>query len=225
MRSWRMLCGLCVAASLACATPPRLPGEPTLESEYHVAPPDLLQITIRPEPVVSQNLTVRPDGKISVDLIGEVEVRGKTVPEIQAVVTQRLKEFIVHPDVTVTLQASNSRRYYVFGEVRRPGAYALIGDVTAVQGLFEAGGPSPFAVLSSANLVRPTVGQGQVYRINFTEITSQGLGDTNYLLAPGDIIYVPPNTSAKIGYALQVIFFPIQQIIGLGSQAARAGAY
>ncbi len=225
MRGWPTLFCLCLAASLACSSPPRLPGEPTLESEYHVAPPDVLLISIRPEPAVNQNLTVRPDGKISVDLIGEVAVRGKTVPEIQAEITQRLKEFIVHPDVTVTLHASNSRRYYVFGEVRRPGAYALIGDVNAVQALFEAGGPSPFAVLSSANLVRPTEGQGQVFRINFTDITVRGLGDTNYLLAPGDIIYLPPNVSAKIGYALQIIFFPIQQIIGLGGQAARASTY
>ena len=222
---WRILVSLWLGAALACASPPRLPGEPEVESQYHVAPPDLLLINIGPEVAPTEHTTVRPDGKISVHLIGEVEVRGKTVAEIQEEITFRLGEFIVYPDVTVTLVASNSRRYYVFGEVVRPGAYALLGDVTAVQGLFEAGGPTRFAVLKGAHLVRPTGGQGQVYSIDFTEITKEGLGDTNYLLAPGDIVWIPPNRSARIGYALQVIFFPFQQILGLGSQAARTASY
>jgi len=124
----------------ACAGPRLEPGAPVNEPEYRIAPPDTLQITVRPEPVITRDVQVRPDGKISFDLIGEIDVYGKTVAEIRDDITQRIREFIVAPDVTVTLMASNSRRYYVFGEVGRPGVYPLEGEVRVIEAIAQAGG-------------------------------------------------------------------------------------
>lgn len=213
---------LLCAASLACSTPAGNPGVPSLEAEYHIAPPDVLRVTVRPEPEIARELTVRPDGRVSVDLIGDVDVRGRTVEDVRLEIARRLKEFIVQPDVTVQLVKSESRTYFVFGEVARPGAYPLIGDVSALKALGMAGGPTRFASQDSARLVRPSPEGDLVYGVHFEAMTQYGYGQTNYLLRPGDVIYVPPNGFAKVGYALGVIFFPLQQILGLGGTVINA---
>ncbi len=168
-----------------------------------------------------RQLTVRPDGKISFDLIGDVEVRGRTVQQVREEVTKRLEEFIVQPDVTVTLQQSNSRVYFVFGEVGRPGAYPLVGDATVLNALFAAGGPAQFAMLGSGRLARPGPEGGSVYKVDYNAITKKGDSTTNYPLEPGDVIFVPANVSAQIGHVLQIIFYPFQQILGLGGRFIR----
>jgi len=207
----------------ACAGPRLEPGAPVNEPEYRIAPPDTLQITVRPEPVITRDVQVRPDGKISFDLIGEIDVYGKTVAEIRDDITQRIREFIVAPDVTVTLMASNSRRYYVFGEVGRPGVYPLEGEVRVIEAIAQAGGPSDYAALNSTRLSRPTAGEPLIYGVRLYDIMQLGKGDTNYTLQPGDVVYVPPNFAAQTGYVVGLILFPFQQLIGLGSRVARPG--
>lgn len=217
-----LLGSLVCSASLACMTPAGNPGTPSLQAEYHIAPPDTLTIMVRPEPEISRQLVVRPDGRISFDLIGDVEVRGRTVEDVRMEISRRLKEFIVQPDVTVLLAKSESRTYYVFGEVMRPGAYALLGDVTALNALGAAGGPTRFASQNDSRLVRPSTEGELVYGVHYESMTQSGYGQTNYLLQPGDVIYVPPNGFARVGYALGVIFFPLQQILGLGGTVINA---
>lgn len=213
---------LLCALSIGCTTPIGNPGVPSLQAEYHIAPPDTLTITVRPEPEIARTIVVRPDGRISFDLIGDVDVRGRTVDEVREEIARRLKEFIVQPDVTVVLAKSESRTYYVFGEVARPGAYALIGEVTALGALGASGGPTRFAAQDDARLVRPAPEGQLVYGVRFEAITQLGMGQTNYILQPGDVIYVPPNGFAKVGYALGVVFFPLQQILGLGGTVVNA---
>lgn len=212
---WVVLVAL-AAANLACLSPSGKPGAPSLEAEYRIAPPDTLRVTVRPEPVIERELVVRPDGRVSFDLIGDVDVRGRTVADVRLEMASRLKEFIVQPDVTIDLVRSESRTFYVLGEVTRPGAYPLIGDVTALYALGSAGGPTRFAAQDEARLVRPSSEGELVYAVHFEAMTQYGYGGTNYLLQPGDVIYVPPNLSARIGYALGTVFFPLQQILGLG---------
>jgi polysaccharide export outer membrane protein len=213
-----LVCALCVG----CTTPIGDPGVPSLQAEYHIAPPDTLTITVRPEPQIERSIVVRPDGRISFDLIGDVDVRGRTVEEVRVEIVRRLKEFIVQPDVTVVLAKSESRTYYIFGEVLRPGAYALIGEVTALGALGASGGPTRFAAQDDSRLVRPAPEGQFVYGVRFEAITQSGMGQTNYILQPGDVIYVPPNGFAKVGYALGVVFFPLQQILGLGGTVVNA---
>lgn len=212
---------VCVGA-LGCLSSAGGPGLPSLQAEYRIAPPDVLVITVRPDPQIERELTVRPDGRFSFDLIGDVDARGRTIEEIRTEITSRLKEYIVQPDVTVLLRTSNSRTFFILGEINRPGAYPIVGDVTAVHALATAGGPTRMASLDSARLVRPSPEGELTYPIYFAAITESGYGQTNYLLQPGDVVYVPPNISARIGYALQLIFFPLQQILGLGGTVINA---
>jgi polysaccharide export outer membrane protein len=216
-----LLTVLCAGVS-GCVTSAGNPGNPSLQAEYHIAPPDVLEITVRPEPLITRELTVRPDGRISMDLIGDVDARGRTVDELRLEIASRLKEYIVQPDVTVQLKTSASRTYFIFGEVARPGAYPIIGDVTAVHALGTAGGETRMAKLDGARLVRPSPEGELTYPIYFSAITEHGYGATNYLLQPGDVVYVPPNAFAKVGYALGVLFFPLQQILGLGGTVINA---
>jgi len=217
-------CGPLFALALLCAAcatnSGHPPGVPSLQAEYHLAPPDTLTIVVRPEPAIERVLVVRPDGRISLDLIGDVEVRGRTVEDVRNEVTRRLKEFIVQPDVTVTLTKSESRTFYIFGEVGRPGAYPLIGDVTALYALGIAGGSTKFASENSAMLVRPSPEGELTYPVYYASITREGRGETNYMLQPGDVIYMPPTWSAKIGYAIQNFTYPITAILGLGGSQA-----
>jgi polysaccharide export outer membrane protein len=175
--------------------------------------------TVTGFPTIDRQLVVRPDGRISLDLIGDVFVEGKTVDEIRGDISERLKAFIVSPDVSVTLRESRSRTYYVFGYVSRPGAYPLVGRVTAVDALARANGPTIFASPNASRLVRGNGEAASIYAVKYKSITEFGDPKTNYELQPGDIIYVPARTSAQIGFALQMIFFPIQQVIGLGAQS------
>jgi polysaccharide export outer membrane protein len=217
-----VLLSAALLAMLGCVSSAGSPGLPSPTAEYHIAAPDLLEITVRPEPEIEREVTVRPDGRISFDLIGDVEASGHTIEEVRTEIATRLKEYIVQPDVTVLLKVSHSRNFYILGEVNRPGSYPIVGDVTAVYALLTAGGPTRMASLDNAWLVRPSPEGELTYPIQFEAITEHGYGRTNYMLQPGDVVYVPPNLSAKIGYTLQLIFFPLQQVLGLGGTVINA---
>ena len=219
----RVVVAFLIVLTPGCTVPVRVPGTPTDQVEYHVAPPDVLTISIRPEPEITRDVLVRPDGRISFDLIGDLFVQGKTLEEIRRDITDQAEKFILQPDVTVILSESNSRQYYVFGEVESPGAYPLVGDVDMVNALASAGGPTQYAKLDAAWLVRPTEGESVTYQVNFEEITRLGDATTNYELQPGDVVYVPPVLMVRIGYVVGQIFFPVQQIIGLIVAAILAG--
>jgi polysaccharide export outer membrane protein len=207
--------------SLACAGTPITPGAPTHLAEYHVAPPDVLAITLRPEPVISRQVTVRPDGYISFDLIGDLRVEGRTINEIREDITTQIREFIVSPQVSVELLQSNSRQFFMFGEVQRVGSFPLIGRVTAIEALAQAGGPTRLADLNDSRLVRLTPeGQG-VYSIRYGDILKRADATTDHELQPGDVITVPAGLPGAVGNALQAILYPVQAIIGLGGRFIR----
>lgn len=219
-RTRGMALGLVLCGALtACVYSPVDPGEPLLEKEYHVAAPDVLRISVAPAGL-NRNVTVRPDGKISFDLIGDVMVEGQTIEQIRQEITDRIQEFVLNPEVSVELAVSNSRKYYVFGEVRSPGAYPLIGVVRVGGALAQAGGPTLYASENGARLVRATEGGG-VFSVRLADITKKADGSTNYQLEPEDVLYVPPNAWARVGFAIQIVFFPIQQVIGLGGRVVR----
>ena len=199
----------------ACGSPKLLPeaqNHPE-SAEYRVAPPDVLWVTIRPEPDERSEIVVRPDGRITIEMIGDLEVRGKTIPEIQEEIRERVTEFVVYPTVVVELADSNSRFFHVTGEVLRQGSFPLDGDMTVLDGLLLAQGGTFVASLNNAHLARPGVG---VYEIRFDDIIEEGLNETNYPLRDGDVIDVPANGFGKVGNALRMVFMPITAILSVG---------
>lgn len=208
-------CALLLAGGLsACSgTNGAPPGPQTLA--YRVGPPDLLRITILPEPLIEREAVVRPDGMISVDLIGDVAAAGRTTEEIAADIENRIGRFKRDARVTVALGAALSTEVTVLGEVGRPSTFPLSRQTRVVEAIGTVGGTTTFAAKSRIRLIRTGEGKTQVYKVNLSNIQSGNMG-TNYLLQGGDLVYVPPGVMAAIGYQLQALLFPFQQLLGFG---------
>ena len=161
------------------------------DSSYVIGPEDRLDISVWKEPDVSRAVPVRPDGKISLPLLNDVQAAGLTPMQLQAVVTEGLKKFITGPQVTVIVTQINSRRIYVMGEVARPGAFPMLPNMTILQALSTAGGFSQYAKLSAIYLLRTENGRQVTYPFNYKEVIRGQRPEQNITLKPGDTIVVP----------------------------------
>lgn len=164
---------------------------PELKPEYVVGEGDALHIDVWQEPEVSQNVVVRPDGKVSLPLVNEVKVSGMTPLEIQAVVAEKLKTFVNQPKVTVTVTEVHSRKAFITGEVAHPGEYPLNIQVTVLQLIAQAGGFTPFAKTESIMILRVSDGKEQRLKFKYKEVLRGKNTEQNIALEPGDTVVVP----------------------------------
>jgi polysaccharide export outer membrane protein len=126
--------------------PPISPGGSSVDTHtFKVGPEDILNIVVWKEPQFSGNYTVHTDGKFTMPLVGDVQAGGLTPVEIEPLVTQSLSKLLVKPLVTVTVAAVYSRKYYLDGEITRPGEYPLQGPTTVLDAISKAGGLRDFA--------------------------------------------------------------------------------
>ena len=132
---------LLCATALGCATTPAPPPKREAISAYVVGAPDELHVTILPDPAIERDTTVRPDGMISLDLIGDVPAAGRSVSQIAADVEQRIARFKRGAAVTVSLKAAHSNAITVLGEVRNPQSFPLFKDTRVVEAIGHVGGP------------------------------------------------------------------------------------
>ena len=141
---------------------------------------------------ISGPVTVRPDGKISLPLIGEMTAGGLTPPQLQNSITNRLRDFVNEPEVTVVVQQANSKKFNVMGRVGHPGSFSLATSMRVLDGIAAAGGFGDFAKVSKVYVLRPTGTNGvQKLLFNYKRIT-QGHDDAqNVELQPGDTVVVP----------------------------------
>src|SRR5579863_7280534 len=112
----------------------------TPDANYLIGPEDLLDISVWKEPDLTRTVPVRPDGKISLPLLNDVQAAGQTPTQLATHVAESLKRFVTDPQVTVIVTAINSQRIYLLGEVTRAGAYPLLPGMTVLQALSSAGG-------------------------------------------------------------------------------------
>lgn len=204
-------------SALGCAATPT-PAPPTRYKPYRVGAPDLLNITILPDPPIIEQVVVRPDGMITVQLVGDVLAGGRTPVEIAAEIEERIAKFKRGAKVTIALAAAQSSAITVLGEVRSPGTFALSKDTRIAEALGNMGGPTNFAKLRKVRVVRPSAGQPVVLMVDMKAI-SKGDMSTNIQVAGGDIIYVPPTLWARFGYAVNALLFPFQPFIGIFKSA------
>ena len=158
---------------------------------YVIGPTDVLDVNVWKEPDVSRTVPVRPDGKISLPLLNDVQAAGLTPMELQAEVTKGLKGFISNPQVTIIVTQINSRRVYVLGEVAHPGAFAMLPHMTVLQALSSAGGLGQFAKSSGIYVLRTENGRQVTFPFNYKEVVRGKRADQNITLQPGDTIVVP----------------------------------
>lgn len=160
------------------------------EPGYRIGPEDLLRISVWNNPELSLDLTVRPDGKISVPLIQDVQAEGLTPGELSDSIHTELLKYIKDPQVSVIVLQVNAPKYYILGAVKNPGTYPLRGDLSLLQAISIAGGFTPFASLKNIRLVRNNGGNQVVRVVNYYKVI-ENRSRWNYLLRPGDTIVVP----------------------------------
>jgi polysaccharide export outer membrane protein len=194
--------------------------QPRAKELYTVYPPDVIRIDISPDAAMSTTVTVRPDGRISLPILGDVEVEGLTPAAIDAKLTEGLTDFIRNLDVTVTVTGFNSKRYYVIGEASRQGNFPLTGEITAWEAVGIAGGYTRRAAPNSTRVVRGDPDEPQVFPVALARIALKGDTATDVILQENDVVYVPPNVSARIGYFIDNRLFPVGSVLGAGRQAA-----
>ncbi len=166
-------------------------AEPEPKVEYVVGEGDVLHIDVWQEPEVSQNVTVRPDGNISLPLINEMKVGGMTPLQIQGLVADKLKGFVNQPKVTVTVTEVHSRRAFITGEVTHPGEFPLNTQVTVLQLIAQAGGFTPFAKTENIMILRIDNGKELRLKFKYKEVLRGKNTEQNIALQPGDTVVVP----------------------------------
>ena len=163
-------------------------------SDYIIGPQDVLEISVWRNPDLSRQVTVRPDGRISLPLIGDVGAVGRTTGELKNAITEKLKEYKENPTVAIVVQQVNSYFVYVNGAVGAQGRYPLLTKTSLIQQLTLAGGLRPDAVRSRIVVFRMSSGGAEPQRImvNYDDIILRGAA--NFDLQPGDTIVVPSET-------------------------------
>jgi polysaccharide export outer membrane protein len=185
---WSFGATLCSLGPAGCAhnTPP----PPLAQAEYQLGREDVVAVELWKDPSLSAKVPVRPDGKISLPMIGEVVAAGRTARELEREITERLRPMVHDPVVAVMVAEVNAARFYVLGEVAHPGAFPARGAVSVLQALALAGGPTEFASRGSIVVIRPSRDGGeQRYQVDYRAVVA---GKARPLmLASGDTVFVP----------------------------------
>lgn len=159
-------------------------------SSYVIGPMDELDINVWKQPNVSSEEDVRPDGKISLPLLNDVQAAGYTPMQLAARITKKLEKFVTDPQVTVTVVQANSWRIFVLGQVNRPGPIQLFPGMTVLQAIASAGGLTPYAKKKKIYVLRKVQEGEKRLKFNFKR-ASRGLSAGGITLKPDDTIFVP----------------------------------
>ena len=160
-----------------------------VNDEYRVGPGDKLRIEVYKDQQLSQSVQVRPDGKITLPLIGDLEATGHTPMELRDTIATALKDYINNPTVTVIVVEALASQVYVMGEVTHPGTMQLHGPTTILQALAMAGGFKEFANTTDVKVLRPNRGNIDTLRFNYKDVIN---GDAKpFYLRSGDTVIVP----------------------------------
>jgi len=167
------------------------PSVTAVPGDYRVGPSDVLNVSVWKQPDLTLGLLpVRPDGKISLPLLGDIEVAGLTALEINEVITERLKEYVTDPEVTVVVVQVNYPVVFMIGEVNRPGPVPIRQNTTMLQVISLAGGFTAFADRDDIHLLRREGDKEYRIRFNYDKAV-KGKGDKQDLyVRPGDVIVV-----------------------------------
>lgn len=184
-----LLFSLEVAPQLAPTT------EPPRETDYRIGPEDVLSVLVWQNAELSRTGPVRPDGKISLPLVNDVQAAGLTLMELRESLTARLKEFMPSAEVSIVLVEMNSFKVSVMGEVKRPERYRLRGPATVLDVLAMAGGFLDWANRERIVILRPQAGRaGTAFEripFDYKKVIGPGGEAGNFLVQPDDIIVVP----------------------------------
>jgi polysaccharide export outer membrane protein len=173
-------------------------GQPTTAAaatspdDYLIGPEDILAINVWRDPEISRTVPVRPDGKISLPLIGDLDVNGLTTLKVRSLIVAKLKEYIANPEVSVIVQEIKSRTYVVMGKVTKPGSYPLAKPTSVLEAIAVAGGFLEFAKQDKIYVLRRMEdGSQKALPFNYKQVIKGRKLDQNVELKTGDTVVVP----------------------------------
>jgi polysaccharide biosynthesis/export protein len=172
------------------APPAPTPGIPT-PADYVIGPDDALDVIVWRDKDMSAQVQVRPDGKISLPLVNDIQAAGLTPDQLRETVKTAVARFVTDPSVTIVVRQINSRKVYVTGSVNKPGPFPLSDTMTVLQMLALAGGLSEFANGKEILIMRTERGQTQSFKFNYKDVSKGKNLQQNIVLRPGDTIIVP----------------------------------
>jgi polysaccharide export outer membrane protein len=179
-------------ASKKTATATLQASAPVAAPDYIIGTEDVLAINVWKEPELTKTVPVRPDGKISLPLVGEVQAAGKTPKQLQEQLSTGLQSYIASPEVTVMVQEVRSQKINVVGEVNKPGTFILVKPMTVLDGLAEAGGFREFAKTSKIYVLRVNADGTQTrFPFNYKKVIKGRNSAENIQLESHDTIVVP----------------------------------
>ena len=187
------------ATTAATSTPSAMPsaavapvGGFPLSGEYIIGPEDMLQITVWKNDTLSRVLPVRPDGKISLPLLHDIQAAGLTPMQLRDKIANALSEFMPNPEVAVTVSDVRSYRVSVLGEVQKPGQLQLKADTTVLEAIALAGGFRDFASPGKITILRKdSKGATQKIPFNYNRVVKNNRSEDNVILKSGDVVVVP----------------------------------
>jgi polysaccharide biosynthesis/export protein len=168
-----------------------MPATIATDPAYKIGPQDMLRVDVWKEPDISRLVPVRPDGKITLPLLNDIQAAGLTPTELSTKIADGLKKYITNPQVTVGVTEINSRRIFVTGEVSRAGAFPLLPQMTVLQALSSSGGFTQFARTKNIYVLRMEDGKQVKHPFNYKDAVSGKHAEQNILLEGGDVIVVP----------------------------------
>jgi polysaccharide export outer membrane protein len=185
------LSGPAICSAETPANQPNSNKAAPVDPSYIIGPMDILEIQVWKEPDFSRQALVRPDGKITLPLVGDLHVSGMTTMALKELLTEKLKDFIDSPEVTVILVESHSKNFYIIGKIIQPGTYPLMKDMTVLQAISVAGGLGEWADSDSIRIIRKSGGKEKILHFDYKKVTSGKNLEQNIVLQPNDTIVVP----------------------------------
>ena len=179
-----------VPAGSKPAPPVPTPGIAT-PADYVIGPDDALDVIVWRDKDMSASVQVRPDGKISLPLVNDIQAAGLTPDQLRETVKAAVARFVTDPSVTIVVRQINSRKVYVTGSVNKPGPFPLSDTMTVLQMLALAGGLSEYANGKEILVMRTERGQTQSFKFNYKDVSKGKNLQQNIVLRPGDTIVVP----------------------------------
>ena len=185
--------------------------------DYYLQPGDNLDVKFFYNPELNENVTIRPDGRISLQLIDEIQAAGLTPSELDEILTKEYSTQLKESIISVILREFGGQRIYVGGEVNSPQVLNVVGKVNALQAIFDAGGLRDDAKLSSVIIVSRGFDNRPIARkVNLKKALKGELPEDDYLLKPYDMVYVPKTMLAKADQFITHIYKFIPPRVGLG---------
>jgi polysaccharide biosynthesis/export protein len=178
-------------ANRTAAGPPPVPAPTPVPADYVIGPDDVLTIVFWREKDLSGDVSVRPDGHISLPLMNDIEAAGLTPEQLRLRITEAADKYIEAPTVTVVVKQINSRKVFITGQVNKPGPYPMTGPTTVLQLIAMAGGVLEYADQKNIQILRTENGRPVSLRFNYDEVKRGKKLQQNIALKPGDSVIVP----------------------------------